>query len=182
MAGRTLRPKRALVNIILLVATDARQRQFVVSRIVTVAASAGGLGMGAMQGKLGLVVIELHSLPGVRGMAILTLGPQRTRVHIIGLVATDAIEGKLGITCSGVAGAAFCFGVRAGQREFGFVVVKLSGFAPSVSDVAVRAITTQFAFVRVVLAMTGVAGDWCLTKFGLGGMTGRACEPDMTAG
>ena len=154
------------MNIVLLVATNAGERQFVFGWVWAVAAVASDLLVGAVKRKGGFVVVEFDQVPSLGAVAILAFCAEPALVHVISLVAADAGQREPGEGGAGMARAAFGLGMSARQRKR--VMLERSGLLPTARAVAISTIGAELSSVRIVFSVAGAARSGGSAEFGFG--------------
>ena len=170
------------MDVVFLMAANTRQRQVILGRLIAVTALASDLAVRATQRKFGLVVVERGRRPVARLVAVGAIGPEGSLMHVVGLMTANTGEREAGVLSASMAGPAFGLGVLAGQRKFGGGVVECRRFFPVRGLMAFTAAGAEFAFMRIVLAVAGVAGDRGGPEFSLFSVARGASEPDMATG
>jgi hypothetical protein len=105
------------------------------------------------------IMVEFHLLPACGVMALFTLPPVASMVHIVKLMAGNALHRCFGIVFADMAARAIGFTMLTCEGELGLVVVVMD-FAPMVLVVAACALVINLAHARGLmrrfLGMTAV--------------------------
>ena len=155
MAARTIQTKHARVEYRVIVAARAvgRKRCKLPGGM---AACAGQCHMRARQGEVAAVVIEIRVIP-IRGfVAGRAIGTELTVVFVILLVAGIAVCGCAFVLPVHMTGLAIDFGVPAFELECCQIVIK-GGRRPAVRGMALAAIQSKTALMRLIVMMAGIA-------------------------
>src|SRR4029077_9545479 len=145
------------MRVLRLVTAEALARQLVLEIARAVAVVAGDAVMHALEREAGLLlVIELRVLPAGGDVALTALDPAVAVVHVVRLMARDALFGGVLVTVAEVTGRAGRLGVLVPQRKCGLVVI-VAHVAPGAGVVTGSAVTPQFAFVGLLLAVAADA-------------------------
>ena len=144
------RSELAFVRIILLVAADARGCQLVAVEIAFVARVALDLGVAAEKREFcRLGMIEVHRLPGLRGMTGLALCAVSPAMRVLQAVACTASSGQVLVALTDMTCGTGDFGMGADQGEPRLGMIERLDAPPVFLAVAALAFLAQPAFVRV---------------------------------
>lgn len=106
--------------------------------------------------------------PAARIMAFLTFLAIATIMHVIDFVTGDTVLAGPGIAVSRMAAGTAGGFMFTCKRKGGFFM-SITAFKPAIGSVATVAGFGQFfqvsGIVRALLAVTRIAGAWCITKF-----------------
>src|SRR5258705_10300662 len=116
-----------------------------------------------------LAVVEIPDAPAVRRMATRAIGAEAALVHVIALVAVDALRADVAVGPRDVALLAGHGDVQADERKARQVVIESHVLVPARGRVALRAVLAELARVHVARAVAAVA-------FGRGLVRLRACR------
>lgn len=164
------------MDIVLLVATDARHLQFLAVDVTLVALRTGHLPVLAPQGELGrFVVIEANVGPFLVSVTSIAFLAKVAVVHVLQPVAGDAREVEVLPSLVGVADLAGDLLVGADERESRLGVVEALCGPPALDAVAVIAGLAEAAGVRLILLVTSHALLWRVAFVLPGLMTAIAC-------
>lgn len=152
-----------LVNIVLLVTTDAGGLDIPVVVGSDVAVGTTQRAMFIQQREAGLRMIEIRHPPCfLRRVTALAVHPQGAAVTIVILMATNAsLRRILEVGCFRMAGLALDLGVSLLKFETRPRVVE-SGFAPASLGMAITTGRAQRALMLVIGLVARVAGSWKL--------------------
>src|SRR6202008_2508246 len=120
-----------------------------------------------------LLVIELLRLPRLRRVAFLALGAALAVVHVVGLVAGDAILRCVLVAVAEVAGGAGDLRMLVTQRKGGLVVV-VAHVPPRTVVVAGAAILAEASLMRLVFLVAAEAVPRGVAILLAGGVAARA--------
>src|SRR5947207_97781 len=169
------------VRVLRLMAAEAVARQLVLQISRAVAVVAGDAVVHPLERETGLLeVIELRGLPALGDVALGALGAALAVVHVVRLVAGDALLGRVLVAVAEVTGRARRLGVLVAQRKGGLVVV-VADVPPGALVVAGAAVAPQLALVRLLFSMTGDAFLLRVAKGLAGGVTALAHHVDVRA-
>ena len=148
------------MDVINLVAADARYCQLFFVQLATVTGAAGQLVVFALQGKVGAPrVVEADFLPGEFAVACLALFAVTAVVCVVAAMAADTGSvGGLVLDRVDMATFATDMGMLALQGKVGVPIMVEVGFTPFAFVVAVSAVCSVDAMVHVVKRVTAVAG------------------------
>src|SRR3984893_7095990 len=157
VAGAAVLAEPQGVRVLRLVAAEALARQLVLEISRAVAVVAGDAVVYTLEREAGLLlVIELRILPALGDVAFSALDTTVAVVHVVRLVAGDALFGRVLVTVAEVTGRAGWLKVLVAQWKHGLVVIVFH-VAPRAGVVAGAAVAAQFAFVGLLLAMAAEA-------------------------
>src|SRR5437588_393967 len=169
------------VRVLRLMAAEAVARQLVLQIPRAVAVVAGDPVVHPLEREAGLLeVIELRGLPALGDVALGALGAALAVVHVVRLVAGDALLGRVLVAVAEVTGRARRLGVLVAQRKGGLVVV-VADVPPGALVVAGAAVAPQLPLVRLLFSMTGDAFLLRIAKELAGGVTALAHHIDVRA-
>jgi hypothetical protein len=142
----------------LFVAGEARRVELHLTGGLPMASGACELHVRTCKRKAGfLAVVELPDRPTVGRVAAGALRSERCLVHIIALVAIDAVAGDILVLAREVALLAGHRDVQSQQREARQVMIKADVGAPPCGTMALLALSAEFPRVHVACSMTARA-------------------------
>ncbi len=168
------------MRVVVFVAAQAIRLQRDSENRLDVAGRTFSVGMSPVQGMTGIDrVIELHGRPAGRHVAGVALASEVAVVLVVVLMAGDTVhrqgigEGVVTVACVTALLAMF-----AKQREARITFVIEACVFPAHRAMAVTALVSAAAVVRIVLRVAVVAGSRCICKCVIG-MTVQALGPLM---
>ncbi|MEZ5857325.1 MAG: hypothetical protein R3D67_22295 [Hyphomicrobiaceae bacterium] len=158
VAAFAARAELTFVRIILLVAADAGHGEFIAVEIALVAASTLDFGVRTSQWKFrSHFMLEVKGLPIRRRMTCFAASTVPTEMGVVDCVARHAGLAHVLIDFTNVTGAAGNLRVRAVERKRGCRMIKRLGRTPCVIAMALGALGSQTALVRLIALMAGDA-------------------------
>src|SRR5205823_540118 len=135
VAGAAVLAEAGGVRILRLVTAEALARQLVLEIPRAMAVVAGDAVVHTLEGEAGLLlVIELRGLPGAGDVALGAFDTTIAVVHVVRLVARDALFGRALVTIAEVTGRAGRLGVLVPQWKRGLVVI-VADVAPGALEI-----------------------------------------------
>jgi hypothetical protein len=157
MADGAVLAEATRVRVLRLMAAVAIARQLVLQISRAVAIVAGDAIVHPFEREAGLLeVVELRGLPALGDVALAALGAALAVVHVVRLVAGDALLGRILVAIAEVTGGARRLRVLVAQRK-GRLVVVVADVAPGALVVTGAAVAPQLALVRLLFLMARVA-------------------------